>query len=73
MLMYGYIHQIKHLNFQCNNSVYLHHRYRKSEQLKDLTILYTDSKEKETLIIDFGADIKYAHPIIYGKFKEATE
>ena len=40
---------------------------------KILTILYNDGKEKETLIIDFGANIKYVHPIIYGKFKEATE
>ena len=40
---------------------------------KILTILYNDGKEEETLIIDFGANIKYAHPIIYGKFKEAAE
>lgn len=37
---------------------------------KILTIIYNDGKEQETLVLNFGANTKYVHPILYGKFKE---
>lgn len=37
---------------------------------KILTIIYDDSGRQESVILNFGANNKYVHPILFAKFKE---